>query len=70
MRGGQGETASKPNKDSDKQGPCPKGYHIPSSYEWQALYNNFKEWKKTETGSNYCSSQASNNSANCILKFR
>ena len=52
----KGESADKANPDSDKQWPCPEGYHVPSTYEWLASRNLFQKWQATEEWMAYCNS--------------
>ena len=67
MRWWNWETASKHNKDTDKQGPCPKWYHIPWIYEWNAAYTNWLSWSKTPEWVSFCTSKAWNDVAKCFF---
>jgi uncharacterized protein (TIGR02145 family) len=48
LRGGTGDTQSnRTGKDTDRQWPCPIGYHVPSAYEWWGL---LQTWYNVNSG--------------------
>ena len=54
------------NLDSNRQWPCPKGYHVPTRYEWDTALDEFKMWKNTNEWSNYCNSLKAKNSSRVV----
>ena len=41
--------------DSDMQWPCPTDYHVPTTWEWNSIYQSFEIWKEeTQEGIAYC----------------